>query len=288
MAPVSTSGRGVRIGLKLAQDAPIDVYRAVWRIADEAGFDHCWVFDHLAARDSAGKHRLVFEGWTLLGAMAQATTRTRIGVLVTGLTYRHPAMLAKQAVTVDHLSGGRLEFGIGSGWSRVEEEMFGTGVSDHPASRLAEALRVMRLLWTHEVSSFEGRYYTLRNAVSNPPPVQHPRPPIWIGAAGPAMLRVVARMADVWNPAGEGLEAARAASQELLAACREVGRDPVDIRWSAQLAFDGSNPSTTLDELHRWHDAGFTELIIYCSGAQAAKAAGVAADAILPSLDQLR
>src|SRR5205823_3269002 len=146
----------------------------------------------------------------------------------------------------------------------------------------------IKLLWTDEDSNFDGRYYSLRDAVGNPRPIQKPGPPIWIGAAGPSMLRVVARHADVWNPASEGLEAARAAGQQLLAACREVGRDPAQIRWSAQLPFDGNNPSVVLDELRHWHDAGFTELIIYCSGLDPLKAAEVAAAKLLPALNQYR
>jgi alkanesulfonate monooxygenase SsuD/methylene tetrahydromethanopterin reductase-like flavin-dependent oxidoreductase (luciferase family) len=240
------------------------------------------------ARDAAGRHRVVFEGWTLLAAMAEATRRTRIGLLVSGLSYRHPALLAKQAVTVDHLSGGRLEFGIGSGWSTVEDEMFGISGRDHPAGRLAEGLEVIQRLWSQASSNFEGRYYSLNNAVTEPRPVQQPGPPIWIGAAGPAMLRLAARKADVWNPAGDGFAAAKRAGEQLLDACRVVGRDPTEIRWSAQLPFDGIDVPGMLDELRRWYEAGFTELIVYCSGANAATAADVAGDRILPALHDLR
>ena len=205
----------IRIGLKLASDAPIELYRHVWRVAEEAGFDHCWAFDHLVASAADGTDVSVFEGWSLLAAMAEATTRVRLGLLVSGMTYRNPALLAKLAVTVDHLSAGRLEFGVGAGWSNVEHEMYGIGELDHPAGRFSEGLCVLKLLWAQERSSFDGRFYRLRDAVSNPKPIQSPHPPIWIGAARPAMLRVTAAEADVWNWAGVGLDAAQDAGRQL-------------------------------------------------------------------------
>lgn len=274
------------IGLKLSRNAPIESYRRVWRIADEAGFDHCWAFDHLVTQDADGTDRSVFEGWTLLGAMAEATRRTRIGLLVTGMVFRHPALLAKAAVTVDHLSAGRLQLGLGAGWAQVEHEMYGIDV-DHRVGRLAEGLRVLELLWGEERASFSGQHYRLRGAVANPKPVQRPRPPLWVGAGGPATLRIAARHADVWNPAGEGLEEAVAAGRRLIEACREIGRDPGEIRWSAQLGFDGRGVDGLLDELRRWHGAGFTELVISCAGADPIRAAETAAERILPVARQL-
>jgi alkanesulfonate monooxygenase SsuD/methylene tetrahydromethanopterin reductase-like flavin-dependent oxidoreductase (luciferase family) len=277
----------VGIGLKLSRGAPIESFRQIWRIADQAGFDHCWAFDHLATTDPDGTHPVLFEGWTLLAAMAEATTRIRIGLLVTGMIYRHPALLAKQAVTVDHLSGGRLEFGIGAGWAMLEHDMFGIGSGDHQVGRLSEGLQLIKLLWTQERSSFDGHHYRLRDAVGNPKPVQRPRPPIWIGASGPMMLRIAAHHADVWNWAGEGLQDAIAAGRELISACREADRDPKEIRWSAQFGFDGVDPAGTIEELRRWHGAGFTQLVVSCSGPDPVRAAEVAAEKVLPAVRQL-
>jgi alkanesulfonate monooxygenase SsuD/methylene tetrahydromethanopterin reductase-like flavin-dependent oxidoreductase (luciferase family) len=273
----------LRIGLKLSRGEPIDSFRRVWRIADDAGFDHCWSFDHLVS----GDHSL-YEGWTLLAGMAEATRRVRIGLIVTAMVLRHPALLAKSAVTVDHLSGGRLEFGIGAGWASAEHEMFGIGELDHLVGRFSEGLRVIEMLWTGEPSTFEGRYFRLRDAVGNPRPVQAPRPPIWIGASGPAMLRMTARHADVWNPsAGDTLDEVSALGRQLVEACGQVGRDPSEIRWSAQFGFDGGDAAKLLDDLRRWHDAGFTELVISCAGGEPVRAAEVAAEQVLPRLRQL-
>ncbi len=232
---LTRSNNRLRIGLKLAQDAPIDVFRRVWRIADEAGFDHCWAFDHLATVRPDGSPRALFEGWSLLAAMAEATTRTRVGLLVTGMIYRHPALLAKAAVTVDHLSGGRLEFGIGAGWAPAEHDMFGIDV-EYAVGRLSEGLEVMKALWSQERSSFDGRHYHLRDAVANPKPVQVPHPPIWIGAGGEQlMLPIVARQADAWHAFGS--EEAMARKSRLLDdLAAKAGRDPKAILRSASLS----------------------------------------------------
>jgi alkanesulfonate monooxygenase SsuD/methylene tetrahydromethanopterin reductase-like flavin-dependent oxidoreductase (luciferase family) len=159
----------IRVGLKLSQSATIDQLRAVWQVADEAGFDHCWCMDHFATlgqRDDGA----IFEAWTLLDGMAVATSRTRIGCMVTGNTYRHPAVLAKAAVTVDHLSGGRLEFGLGAGWAENEHIMLGLpfGARAERADWLEEACQVIRSLWTQPQTSFDGQHYKLAGAVAEP------------------------------------------------------------------------------------------------------------------------
>ena len=118
--------------------------------------------------------------------MAEATKRVRIGCLVTGNTYRNPALLAKSAVTVDHLSGGRLEFGIGAAWAEIEHKMYGFEGLDHRVGRLSESLRIIKSLWTEERTNFEGRYYHFKDAIANPKPIQKPHPPFWIGASARA------------------------------------------------------------------------------------------------------
>jgi F420-dependent oxidoreductase-like protein len=280
----------LRYGLKLSgQDTSLETLRAVWRIADDAGFDHVWGFDHLAAIGAGGPDRPVYEGWTLLAAMAEATKRVRIGCMVTGNTYRHPALLAKQAVTVDHLSRGRLEFGIGAGWAQVEHTMLGIEGLDHRVGRLDESLRLIKSLWTEERTDFKGRYYELKEAIANPKPIQNPHPPIWIGASGVTTLRLVARHADVWNWVGGETETLKILIDELDRACDEVGRDRAGIRRSAQLAWDGRNRNVLLEKSALYLELGITEQIIEPDDLNVAQAISIAnnvADA-LPDLRHL-
>jgi F420-dependent oxidoreductase-like protein len=275
----------LRIGLKNSgQATTIQALRDVWRIADEAGFDHVWDFDHLASIGPNGTERPVYEGWTLLAAIAASTRRVRFGALVTGNTYRHPAVLAKMAVTVDHLSGGRLEFGIGAAWAEAEHQMFGIEGLEHRVGRLRESLEVMTSLWTRERTTFDGRYYHFKDAIANPKPIQKPHPPIWIGAGGDQMLQIVARYADVWNVSGASTPGAAAElSEKLDAACLKVGRDPAQIRRSAQHMWDGRERTVLLDQVFRYAEAGFTEHIINAQGPDHAGVAAAAAEA-LPDL----
>ena len=232
----------LRFGLKNSgQDTTIEALRAVWRIADEGGFDHVWDFDHLASIGPGGPDRPIYEGWTLQAAMAEATSRVRIGCMVTGNTYRNPALLAKEAVTVDHLSGGRLEFGIGAAWAEIEHEMYGFPGLDHRVGMLSESLRIIKSLWTEERTNFDGRYYHMKDAIANPKPIQKPHPPIWIGASGETTLRLVARHADVWNISGGDPDNVEKLIAILDEACRSVGRDPSEILRSIQFGWDGED-----------------------------------------------
>ena len=277
----------LRFGLKNSgQDTTIEELRAVWRIADESGFDHVWDFDHLAAIGGGGPDRPIYEGWTLQAAMAEATKRVRIGCLVTGNTYRNPALLAKQAVTVDHLSGGRLEFGIGAAWAEIEHQMYGFDGLDHRVGRLSESLRIIKSLWTEERTNFDGRYYRMKDAIANPKPVQKPHPPVWIGASGETTMRLVARHADVWNAAGGDPSRMRELSEKLEHACAEIGRDPSQIRRSLQFGWDGGSLDALLQDSGAYLEQGVTEQIVYLRGAQPVRLAERIAEA-LPELRKL-
>lgn len=275
----------LRVGLKLSpQVFPIEVHRAVWRIADEAGFDHLWGFDHLLAL-GPDPTTAVYEGWAMLAAMAEATKRTRIGLLVTGNLYRHPGALAKLAVTVDHLSGGRLEMGIGAAWNEPEFRMLGLPFpsAGERIRRLNEACTVLKLLWTEERASFAGRYYSLEDAVAVPKPLQKPHPPLWIGGSGPKRtLRVVARHADVWNSNGRSFDDDVAASRLLDEHCLAIGREPASIRRSVQFRWDGLDATCRTAE--RYLRAGFTELVVMVGRSEPLAVAESAAREGLPRI----
>ncbi len=278
----------LRFGLKHSgQDTTVESLRAVWRIADEADFDHLWDFDHLASIGAGGPDRPIFEGWALQAAMAQATERVRIGCLVTGNTYRNPALLAKLAVTVDHLSGGRLEFGIGAAWAEIEHQMYDIEGLDHRVGRLSESLQIIKSLFTQDRTNFEGRYYQMKDAISNPKPVQKPHPPIWIGAGGPSTLRLVARHADVWNIAGGDVDRVKELTAMLEEACGAVGRDPAQIRRSLQFGWDGSDRSELVELSGNLLEAGVTEQVLYLRGGDPEALAAKIAEA-LPELRRLQ
>ena len=277
----------LRFGLKNSgQDTTIEALRGVWRIADQGGFDHVWDFDHLASIGGGGPDRPIYEGWTLQAAMAEATKRVRFGCLVTGNTYRHPVLLAKMAVTVDHLSGGRLEFGIGAAWAEIEHQMYGIAGLDHRVGMLSESLRIIKSLWTEDRTNFDGRYYNLQDAIANPKPFQQPHPPIWIGASGATTLRLVARHADVWNIAGGDPDRVSELTAMLVEACGAVGRNTSDIRRSLQFGWDGVNRQELLDLCGRYLELGVTEQVIYLRGEQPEALAAKIAEA-LPDLRKL-
>ena len=277
----------LRFGLKASgQWISIEELRNIWKIADEAGFDHLWDFDHLAAIGPNGPDGPIYEGWALQAAMAEATKRVRIGCMVTGNTYRHPIVLAKLAVTVDHLSEGRLEFGIGAAWAEIEHQMYGIEGLDHRVGRLSESLQIIKSLFTQERTNFDGRYYKYKDAIANPKPIQKPHPPIWIGASGESTLRLVARHADVWNISGGDAAAVKEVSGKFEDACAAVGRDPSQIRRSIQFLWDGQDKAQVLEQSGTFFELGVTEQVIYMRGERPDRTAAKVAE-MLPELRRL-
>ncbi|HYO60851.1 MAG TPA: TIGR03560 family F420-dependent LLM class oxidoreductase, partial [Actinomycetota bacterium] len=232
----------MRIGIDCSQhqltwDALVDRVQ----FAEDVGFDGAWVFDHFKPMygDPTGP---CLESWTLLSALGAVTSRIRLGALVTGVTYRHPSMLAMEAVTVDHVSSGRLELAVGAAWFEPEHRELGF---DFPppgqrGRRLEEAIEVMKLLMTEDGATFDGRYYRLQDAAYYPRPVQQPHPPLWIGAGGEkVMLPIVGRHADVWHGFGHVTELDR--KWRIVAEHAEAaGRDPATIERSTSLSISES------------------------------------------------
>jgi alkanesulfonate monooxygenase SsuD/methylene tetrahydromethanopterin reductase-like flavin-dependent oxidoreductase (luciferase family) len=247
-----------------------DVLR-VWREADAIPeIEHAWLFDHLMplGGDPNGP---IYEGWTLLSALAAQTQRLRIGVLVTSNRFRPPAMLAKIAATVDIVSGGRLDFGIGAGsrtsypLARREYEAYGLPFHDfaHSVGSLDEACTVIRRLWTDtEPFNFDGTYLHLTGAFSSPKPIQRPHPPILIGGRSAPTLRVVAKHADLWNIPGGDIDDVVSRSGLLDRYCTEIGRDPASITRSIHLPVSYDQPSKTQDAIGQAIDAGFQHVVL--------------------------
>ena len=275
----------VRFGLKLSQQIhSIDAQRDAWKIADEAGFDHLWPFDHLIAL-GGDPTKPIFDGWTVLGAVAENTKRARIGLNVTGNLYRHPGLLAKIAVTIDHLSAGRLEFGIGAAWNEPEFKQQGLPFPS-AADRirmLDESIRAIKLLWSEPRTTFKGRFYQFEDAIAEPKPVQKPHPPIWIGGSGPKRtLRVVARHADVWNGGGNGPDETKALLGILDEHCAKVGRDPKTIRLSRNFRVDDADAA--LKQLEWSRALGYSDFLLFpAQGVDLRKGAETAAK-LLPRL----
>jgi F420-dependent oxidoreductase-like protein len=231
------------------------------RFAEGAGFAGAWVFDHFKPLygDPAGP---CLEGWTLLAALAAATSRIRLGALVTGATYRHPSVLAAEAVTVDHVSGGRLELGIGAAWFEGEHKALGIefpGTGER-IDRLEDTVQILKLLMTGDNVSFDGHHFSLRGATYNPKPVQRPHPPLWIGASGEKrMLPLVGRHADVWHCFGDPKSLER--KWEIVKEhALQAGRDPQQIVRSTNLSLS-EDWKVVRRTAERVRELGFTYLI---------------------------
>lgn len=238
-----------------------------WTWFEDLGWESLWLPDHFVP--TANPEGPMFEAWTLLSALATHTSTARIGVLVSSNTFRHPALLAKQAVTVDHVSNGRLELGIGAGWFVDEHEMFGL---DFPRTKVlveqyAEAVDLLDRYLRADQTTFDGEYYTLHHAWNRPAPIQKPRMPLMLGAHGPRMIDIAAQYADTWNSRGTP-EEMRDRNERMDEACRRHDRDPREIKRSmlyvvAQMPDEHPWDSTDAfeDFVGRFSEAGVREFI---------------------------
>ena len=228
-------GRPLRIGIQLPEverEVRWPEYLAMARAAEDAGFDTLWLGDHLLYRYGDGSTRGPWEVWTMLSALAESTSRIRLGPLVAATAFHAPPMLAKLAATVDEISGGRLILGLGAGWNETEFRAFGFPF-DHRISRFEEAFTIIRTLLREGSIDFDGRFFQARDCELRPGPARPGGPPLMVGSVGPRMLEITLPHVELWNvwyrdsnnsPAG--LEPI---VRDLEAACRKVGRDPATL-----------------------------------------------------------
>jgi F420-dependent oxidoreductase-like protein len=258
--------KALRFGIKTApQHTTYQAMLEVWKEADATPvFEHAWLFDHFAPIHS-DVNGPCFEGWTLLAAYAAQTSRIRVGLMVTGNTYRHPAVLANTAATVDVISGGRLDFGIGAGWNEYEHNSMGIPLytPGERLRRLREACEICKRLFTQHTTDFDGRYYQLKEARCEPKPIQKPYPPFVIGGSGEQLtLKIVAEYADIWNFAGGPVDTFKHKVDVLRQHCETVGRNFDEIELSTQLVVNYNNLDETIELTQQFVDAGVTHLVL--------------------------
>ena len=255
----------VRFGLRSSQNhRSWAQVRENFVAADAWGLESAWVFDHMIPL-SDPRTGPNLEGWTLLAGLAEATSSVLLGTMVTGITYRNPGLLLKEATTVDHISNGRALLGVGAAWFEGEHQMFGF---EYPpvgqrVDMLREALQMFEMLQTQEHSTFDGKHYQLRKAPFEPKPVQH-KLPVVIGAGGDRMLRIVAQYADWWDNNFRDADEYRTRLTKLEAACAKIGRDASEIRRSTTVPADLANDEQKLRETFTsYRELGITDFLIH-------------------------
>jgi alkanesulfonate monooxygenase SsuD/methylene tetrahydromethanopterin reductase-like flavin-dependent oxidoreductase (luciferase family) len=265
----------LRFGILTLQDHPWNQLVENWRLIESLGYDSVWIGDHFV-----NPHQITedwFDGWTILSALAVHTHTIRIGPLVTNIIYRNPAVIAKQALTLDHISHGRLNLGIGA-TSKGDPSHYMTGVAEWETAervqRFREVIEIVDSMLRNEVTSYQGSYYSLKDSQAKPFSIQKPRPPLVIAAIGQTTLKVAAKYADTWNTyAGWNLSSQQ--TEELLVQrnnqldqyCSEMGRNPNEITRSLLVGLTQDTPFASLDAFHdfigRMSDAGMSEFIFY-------------------------
>ncbi len=263
-----------RFGIITLQSQPWPAMVERWRLIEELGFDSLWLPDHFV--NPRGPIDLWFDAWTLLPALATITQRIRIGTLVTTITMRNPAMLAKQALTVDHISNGRLILGVGAGGAPLDHAMTGIApwTRQERFGRFREFITVLDRMLRNEQTTYDGRYYGVKDASMRPAPVQQPRPPLMIGGKSPSLLKITAARAEVWNTNGgrdlspeEALDITRRRGEMLDEYCRARGRDPSAITRSFMMGQTRDAPFASQaafrEFVGRYRELGFSEFILF-------------------------
>ena len=271
-------GNDIRFGVMTVQNLPWEKEVERWKLIESLGFDSVWLADHFT--DPVFHTGHWFESWTLLASLAVVTERIRIGTLVSSMPLRRPAVLARQALTIDHISNGRLELGLGTGGSRDPvHNMLGIEdwVGSERVERFKDQIEVIDRLLRHDVSSYNGKFYKLNEATMNPQTIQKPRPPLVIAAMRKSMLKIAAKYADTWNsfgsedwrtPAEKILENTKKRVELMEKYCDEIGRNPETLRRS--LLFYSRHGRTILDSeenfrdiINQYKEIGINEFILY-------------------------
>ena len=252
----------MQFGLDIAQQrVPWSEVASRARFAEELGFIGVWGFDHFQPMYGDGPGEC-FEGNTTLAALSGLTERVRLGLLVTGMTYRHPAVFAAEAITIDHASGGRLELSYGAAWFDKEHEQLGIPFPElkDRIDGFEEAVQIVRGLLTTDGFTFEGKHFQVKDATLLPRPVQQPHPPIWSGASGEKrMMPLAGRFADVWHCFGP-VKYLVGKSERISAHAEAAGRDPSEIRRASSLSIE-ADLDAVAREVEEWEAAGFDYLV---------------------------
>lgn len=263
----------LRFGIWTPQLTPWPEIAQRWQSIEQLGFDSVWVVDHFVnPYQFAGDW---YEGWTLLSALAAWTSAIRIGTLVTNIIYRNPALIARQALTVDHISQGRLELGIGATSARdVSHTMTGIRIWDarERSDRFRETVEIVDHMLRNDVTAYEGKYYRIEDAEMHPAPIQRPRPPLTIAAHGPKTLKVAATYGDSWStlvggdlPPSEAVKITRERNQMLSEYAVEVGREPDSIIRSLAVGWTSDVPFSSLQAFYdfsgHYREAGINEFV---------------------------
>jgi F420-dependent oxidoreductase-like protein len=251
----------LRFGIGTGNRKPVPELARHWQMIENLGWDTAWVVDHFMASDN--EDTPYYEAWTLIAALGMVTSRIRFGIMVSGNTYRNPGLLAKQALTIDHASNGRVELGIGAGWMEREH----TAYSYHfPSAKervdmYEEALQILHSLMKEKRTDFDGQYYQFVDAPFEPKPLQKPHIPIVVGAFGKRTISIAGRYADVWNTRAEP-EKAKEQVEWLRAGAEKAGRNPDDIRLSV---FTWTPPfeheNQLVEVIQPYRELGFTDFI---------------------------
>ncbi len=263
-----------RFGIMILQNLPYLDMVEHCQLVEALGYDSLWVGDHFV--DPYIPTGYWFEAWTILAALAAKTNRVRLGTLVASLTLRNPAILARQAMTIDHISNGRLELGIGAGRAPLDHSMTGIPVWETPerTRRFRECVEIVDQMLRNPTTEYDGQYYQIKDAAMNPMPIQRPRPPLTLAAHGPTTLKIAAHYADSWNSfskfnasAEESLAITRERNQMLDEYCATLGRDPQTLRRSLLAGFTAEKPFASLqafyDFVGYYWEIGTNEFIFY-------------------------